>query len=1441
MGQKRADINNVTQSIEQGNYLVLKINNQQTRGLLDCGSCRTIIKQSFADKLKLNVRPVAAGDRKTLYAAQGSKLHIVGYTTVEFNISGLIFLYEACVISNIDQNVILGLDLLEDHGIILDFANSTATIRDSLLHIPIYNPNKRDYFVRTTKTTVIPPLTECLVDVKVSTQFANKTCMLQPVRLRQFKDYAVANSINLARGNHSVCGILNYQQTPIVIPKNKIIALASVVNDDDFLPVNNTQHSCMQPDNSSPSVDVSRDELEEFVADYGLNIGTQLTDTERVDIMRLLYKYRAVFARSIADTKIFPHYTEHIQLKPDARPFHKRQFRLKPQDAAALHQQIVELEQSGMIENCTDPTYQTPVFGVVRKGSSTPRLVQDMRLLNESVVVKTVSSNPIHDTLQNIASQRANIFTCVDLKNSFWSVGLDEASRKYTAFQDPLTFERKQWCVTPMGYVNSSAALHTVMNHVFAQEIGTLKMHTYADDILTCSHDFASHYAQLDELFAILLQTGLRISPSKASIATDSCVFLSHRLSAEGILPTEDHIKLIQCLPVPSNKKSLMRFLGTVNWLKAFVPQLSQRTFHLRQLLRDQNAFVWSPECQQEFDSIKAELISPRVLHPIDSNSEWVFFTDASKFGMAYAACQVSADGKLQLIGFGGNSLTAAQARSWPSVDLELAAVCSAISQYACFLHGKTTHIVSDNLAVCHLKSLKLQSARIRKMVVFLNQFSLTVRHIKGTHNNLADCLSRCFADMSEPVRLEFAVPKPEIDDFIFKVSTGNVDPTDDTDRMTDELDTDANDINRCRQTGEGTDCELRSRGQPSVYAVQTRMQRANDVAANEPRPANLANRQVNRWNKSVGQPRDSSRCSDEQDKGTDASSTTHMSLDPPPSADRLQAHDDDRPLIHITPEDYYADDEFRHVYTYLRDGRLSDDDSIDRHTLLIAENFFYELNTALLYKIALPTRRKQKRVTELTQTLCVPLKYRLSLLAHFHDQLGHFSHERLFLRLHEKYFWKSQFKDARDYSISCDRCQQTKRDYKPGVPLHPHETPSRPFEIIHFDLKNLTRSTGQGNKYLLVAVDAFSKYPFIEALPDSTALTCAKALVKIVAFTGVPRLFVSDRASYWTSQIMKILMELLQVKHRIASSLNPQSNGAAERMIQSVAGQIRLLADSDLDIENVIPLILINLRSAVNPTTQKSSHEIVFGSPMQVPNPLPVNINSPSFQDDQAAYLNWLKQKLKFIHDGISENLTETKVADAIAYNKRHHAAEPKFKAGDEVYLLDRRIKPRSDQVITHRNYSKRYIIVEKVESPNTGPAYRVADIKTGQTLKSLVAPHRLKLCLGDLRADLQQRLSPALTVGSSAVPASPTQRTVNPKPTQANGNPVPTKLKLEPAIKILKQQKRGPNGEMHYLVLFTNKSKYWCDRVTPLLLRDFRMRQAALRKHRQPNRPKD
>jgi hypothetical protein len=237
------------------------------------------------------------------------------------------------------------------------------------------------------------------------------------------------------------------------------------------------------------------------------------------------------------------------------------------------------------------------------------------------------------------------------------------------------------------------------------------------------------------------------------------------------------------------------------------------------------------------------------------------------------------------------------------------------------------------------------------------------------------------------------------------------------------------------------------------------------------------------------------------------------------------------------------------------------------------------------------------------------------------------------------------------------------------------------------------------------------------------------------------------------------------------------------------------------------------------------------------------VDINCPRFTNDQTAYLKWLKEKLQFLHKGTSQNLAETKSTDAAGYNRRHHTAVPSIKVGDEVYLLDRRIKPRSDQVLTHKPYTKRFVVVDKVEAPNIGTAFRLADIRTGQPLKSLIAPHRLKLCLSDVRADLIQRLSSNVGTGTNAArPSPPVNTTLNQRPLSGvtptrgpkNAN---ARSRLEPAIKILKQ-KKGLNGEMQFLVLFANKSKYWCDRVTPLLLREYRLHQAELRTKRKTHK---
>ena len=108
---------------------------------------------------------------------------------------------------------------------------------------------------------------------------------------------------------------------------------------------------------------------------------------------------------------------------------------------------------------------------------------------------------------------------------------------------------------------------------------------------------------------------------------------------------------------------------------------------------------------------------------------------------------------------------------------------------------------------------------------------------------------------------------------------------------------------------------------------------------------------------------------------------------------DQLNMNSLDMPLITIS--DYLQDEEFKHMYAYLREGSLANDCKIDCLNTLISDQYYLEND--LLYRISMPRSKKVSRVQPLTQRLCVPKVHRLQILRNYHDELGHFANERVY------------------------------------------------------------------------------------------------------------------------------------------------------------------------------------------------------------------------------------------------------------------------------------------------------------------------------------------------------------------------------------------------------------------------------------------------------------
>ena len=88
--------------------------------------------------------------------------------------------------------------------------------------------------------------------------------------------------------------------------------------------------------------------------------------------------------------------------------------------------------------------------------------------------------------------------------------------------------------------------------------------------------------------------------------------------------------------------------------------------------------------------------------------------------------------------------------------------------------------------------------------------------------------------------------------------------------------------------------------------------------------------------------------------------------------------------------------------------------------------------------------------------------------------------------------------------------------------------------------------------KYLLL-VDYYSRFPVLRKLGSTTSKVLVQEMKAVFAELGVPDVIVSDGGPQYTSAEFKDFMKQWQIEHRVSSPRNPQSNGMAERCVQTI------------------------------------------------------------------------------------------------------------------------------------------------------------------------------------------------------------------------------------------------------------------------------------------------
>ena len=145
--------------------------------------------------------------------------------------------------------------------------------------------------------------------------------------------------------------------------------------------------------------------------------------------------------------------------------------------------------------------------------------------------------------------------------------------------------------------------------------------------------------------------------------------------------------------------------------------------------------------------------------------------------------------------------------------------------------------------------------------------------------------------------------------------------------------------------------------------------------------------------------------------------------------------------------------------------------------------------------------------------------------------------------------------------------------DRSTGVPVR--YVREHPGELLHLDMKPLarvpdggghriwgrspaTKRRGTGYEVVHVAIDDASRLAFAQILPDGRGPTATQFLLEAVAFFAehgfrIARIMTDRGYSYTLSRPFRQAVRQLQLRHKITRPYRPQTNGKAERFVQTL------------------------------------------------------------------------------------------------------------------------------------------------------------------------------------------------------------------------------------------------------------------------------------------------
>lgn len=423
-------------------------------------------------------------------------------------------------------------------------------------------------------------------------------------------------------------------------------------------------------------------------------------------------------------------------IQPVSQPYRRIPIPLEDK----VNNKIKELIERDIIEEVHESSKWVSPIVPVLKDNGEVRICVDMRRANMAILRENHPLPTMDKLLPKMKD--AKFFSKLDIKDAFHQLELHPNSRHITTFITSKGLYRYKRLM--FGITCAPEIFQKTLERMLLKCEGCIN---FIDDILIFGKDKEEHDQRLERVLKTLEENDVVLRKDKCLINKTEIQFLGHAFSEKGVKPLQKYVSSIQGFRPPNNIGELQSFLGLLNFVSKWIPNLATTTEPLKELLRKKQGKgseitkMWGPKQITAFQELKSALSTIPTLGYYDVRDRTLVIADASPVALGGVLVQIDHSGS-RIIAYGHKTLTDCE-RRYCQTEKEALALVWAVEHFHVFLYGKKFELVTDHKPLEVIFGPKSKPcARIERWILRLQAYEFKVVYKPGKEN-IADSLSR--------------------------------------------------------------------------------------------------------------------------------------------------------------------------------------------------------------------------------------------------------------------------------------------------------------------------------------------------------------------------------------------------------------------------------------------------------------------------------------------------------------------------------------------------------------------------------------------------------------------------------------------------------------------------------------------------------------------------